>query len=130
MAERHRRQIDLMIDEMVAAGKSGQDILTAIVALSRFSLHECKVCLRGYDSGRALMLCLQSSLPAAPMRMSRRSQSPFAREVSCPPRSGRRVAGSNPAAPTSSLEGYRKPLRYQEVSTLFRRRKPVFFAES
>jgi hypothetical protein len=35
MAERHRCQIDLMVDEMVAAGKSGQDILTAIVAQYR-----------------------------------------------------------------------------------------------
>jgi hypothetical protein len=35
MAERHRCQIDLMIDEMVAAGKSEQDILTAIVAQYR-----------------------------------------------------------------------------------------------
>ena len=31
MAERHRCQIDPMIDEMVAAGKSEQDILTVIV---------------------------------------------------------------------------------------------------
>jgi hypothetical protein len=30
MAERHRCQIDLMIDEMIAAGRSEQDILTAI----------------------------------------------------------------------------------------------------
>jgi hypothetical protein len=30
MAERHRCQIDLMIDEMIDAGKSEQDILTAI----------------------------------------------------------------------------------------------------
>jgi hypothetical protein len=35
MAERHRCQVDLMIDEMVAAGKSEQDILTAIVAQYR-----------------------------------------------------------------------------------------------
>jgi len=35
MAEKHRCQIDLMIDEMVAAGKSEQDILTAIVAQYR-----------------------------------------------------------------------------------------------
>jgi hypothetical protein len=30
MAERHRCQIEIMIDEMIAAGKSEQDILTAI----------------------------------------------------------------------------------------------------
>jgi hypothetical protein len=30
MAERHRCEIDLMIDEMIADGKSEQDILTAI----------------------------------------------------------------------------------------------------
>jgi hypothetical protein len=30
MAERYRCPIDLMIDEMIAAGKSEQDILTAI----------------------------------------------------------------------------------------------------
>jgi hypothetical protein len=35
MAERHRCQIDLMIDEIVTAGKSEQDILTAIVAQYR-----------------------------------------------------------------------------------------------
>jgi len=35
MAERHRCQNDLMIDEMVAAGKSEQDILTVIVAQYR-----------------------------------------------------------------------------------------------
>ena len=47
MAERHRCQIDLMIDEMVAAGKSEQDILAAIVAQ-----------YRPYDSLPAEFQCL------------------------------------------------------------------------
>lgn len=60
---RERGQIDLLIDEMVAAGKSWRDILTAVVALSRFSLHECKFYLRGYDSGRAWCCVFSLAFP-------------------------------------------------------------------
>ena len=42
MAERHRCQIDLMIDEMVAAGKSEQDSVTlSAVIASDFQRDDC-----------------------------------------------------------------------------------------
>jgi hypothetical protein len=45
MAERHRCQIDLMIDEMVAAGKSEQDSVTLSAAIaSDFQRDDCARC--------------------------------------------------------------------------------------
>jgi len=45
MAERHRCQIDLMIDEMVAAGKYEQDSVTlSAVIASDFQRDDCARC--------------------------------------------------------------------------------------
>jgi len=92
MAERHRYQIDFMIDEMVTAGKSEQDILAAIVAQ-----------YRPYDSLPAEFQCLPDERhPYDDAPVGKNPLAACKRQVNCPSvrprRQRRRVAFARAAA--------------------------------
>ena len=81
MAERHRCQVDLIIDEMVAAGKSEQDILTAIVAQYR-PYHTLPAFDEGFNAFLSDLKCLRifsirrsSGWPVSPRGWCQRMQS-------------------------------------------------------